>query len=258
MSGHSKWKTIKHKKGVLDARRGQLFTKLAREIVVATREGGPDPGGNVRLRLAVDKAKQNNMPNENIERAIKKGSGTSDGGAIVEQINYEGYGPGGVAILVEALTDNRNRTAPEIRGVFSKNGGSMGEVGCVVWIFESKSVVTVENATNDLTEADEELELVAIDAGAEDLRRDGGYLEVYSDPMNLYAISLALQGHGARVANAEISMVPKMTISLAKSEAEQTLRLLDRLEDLDDVQRVHTNADFPESVLEKYQSGAIS
>ena len=251
MSGHSKWSQIKHKKGVVDARRGQLFTKLAREITVAAREGGGDPAMNVRLRLAMEKAKEANMPHENVDRAIKRGTGTGDGaGAVMDRVSYEGYGPGGAAILVETVTDNRNRTVSDVRTVFSRGAGNLGEAGSVAWLFENRGVVTVGAVDQEKAE---ELALAAIDAGAEDFQLDNDFLEIYSDPAHFEAIRRALQEHHAQVSSAELSMVPKTTVSLGEREAEQTLKLLDRLEELEDVQRVYTNADFPEAVLEKYR-----
>ena len=250
MSGHSKWSTIKHKKGVLDVRRGRLFTKLAREIAVAAREGGSDPDGNVRLRLAIERAKQANMPYDNIARAVNRGSGTGDDSAALVSVVYEGYGPGGAAILLEALTDNRNRIVSEVRGVFTRSGGSLGESGCVSWLFESRGVVAVDIVS---TEMAEELALAAIDAGAEDFLIEDGILEIYSSPSTLGNIRQTIQNCGAAVSSAELSMVPKSTVSLGEREAGQTLKLLESLEELDDVQRVYTNADFPNTVLEQYR-----
>lgn len=249
MSGHSKWAQIKRQKGVADARRGQLFTKLGREITVAARAGGADPAGNVRLRLAIQKARDNNMPNENIERAIKRGAGGGDS-AELQEVVYEGYGPGGAAIMVQALTDNRNRTVSELRSTFTKAGGNLGEAGSVAWLFEQKGTITVEASG----QRGEELALVAIDAGAEDFRQDDASLEIISRPEDVESVRRALEEAGAVVSSAEVSLVPKTTVSLDEKQALQTLRLLDKLEDLDDVQRVYTNADFPDQVLATYSA----
>ena len=250
MSGHSKWSTIKHQKGVTDARRGQLFTKLAREITVAARQGGGDPDSNFRLRLAVQKARENNMPQDNVDRAIKRGAGGGDGGGDLEEALYEGYGPGGVAIMLQALTDNRKRTVSDVRSSFTRAGGSLGEAGCVSWNFESRGVVTAE-VDPDLGE---EIALAAIDAGAEDFKLDGSFLEIYTSFENLEALRSAMEEQGVNVTTAELSMVPRNTVMLDARVADQTLRLLDILEELDDVQKVYSNADFPDEALEKYGS----
>lgn len=244
MSGHSKWSQIKRQKGVTDTRRGQLFTKLSREIAVAVRQGGSNPEMNFRLRLAVQKARDSNMPLDSIERAIKRGTGGSEGAETI----YEGYGPGGAAILLEAMTDNRNRTIAEVRNLFSRGGGSLGESGCVTWIFEPKGVVTVEAA-----EA-EELALNLIDAGAEDIKIINGSLEVHIKPEDLEGLRKTLEEQNLAIVSAEVLMVPKSTVMLEEKTALQTLRLLDRLEELDEVQRVFTNADFPDEALENYRS----
>lgn len=252
MSGHSKWSSIKHKKAATDARRGQLFTKLGRELTISARHGGGDPTANVQLRLAIQKARDANMPMENIERAIKRGGGSGDAaGEQFEEVTYEGYGPGGVAVLLQALTDNRNRTVSDVRGVFARGGGNLGEAGCVAWLFESRGVITVEET--DPARADE-LALVAIDAGALDFHLDDDVLELYSDPEHFEGIRNEIQEHDTRVASAEMAMVPKTTVALGEKEAEQTLRLLDKLEELDDVQRVFTNAEFPDAVVERYRN----
>ncbi len=247
MSGHSKWAQIKRQKGVADARRGQLFTKLGREIAVAARQGGGNPETNFRLRLAVQKARDNNMPLDSIQRAIRRGVGGSEGASLAETI-YEGYGPGGAAILLEAMTDNRNRTIAEVRNLFSRGGGSLGESGCVTWLFEPKGVVTVETA-----EA-EELALHLIDAGAEDIKIINGSLEIHIKPEDLEGVRKTLEEQNLAIVSAEVLMVPKSTVMLEEKTALQTLRLLDRLEELDEVQRVFTNADFPDEALEKYRS----
>ena len=249
MSGHSKWSSIKHQKGVADARRGQLFTKLTHEIIVAVREGGSNPETNSSLRLAIQKARDNSMPSENIERAIKRGSGTLEGERLTELV-LEGYGPGGVAILVHAVTDNRNRTVQEVRHVFTRSGASLGESGCVAWIFESKGLITI--GTNNL-DADE-LALKAIDAGAEDVYTEDGYLEIYTRPEEMEKVRTALEQSRLTINSAEVSMMPKTTVELDEHTALQVLKLLDKLEELDDVHHVSSNADFPAEALEKYRA----
>jgi len=249
MSGHSKWASIKHQKGVADARRGQLFTKLTREIIVATREGGSNPEANFRLRLAIQKARDNNMPLENIERAIKRGSGELEGASLVEVI-LEGYGPSGTAILVNALTDNRNRTIQEVRSIFTRHGGSLGESGCVSWIFDSKGVITIKA---DNVDADE-LALTAIDAGAEDVKVENDYVEVYTKPEELETVRTALEQQDVPINTSELSKVPKSLVQLDEKAATQTLKLLDKLEDIDDIQNVFSNADIPDAIMESYQS----
>jgi YebC/PmpR family DNA-binding regulatory protein len=249
MSGHSKWSSIKHQKGVADARRGQLFTKLTREIIVAVREGGSSPETNFRLRLAIQKARDSSMPSDNIERAIKRGSGEL-GGATLSEMTLEGYGPGGAAILVQALSDNRNRTIQEVRNIFTRGGGSLGESGCVAWIFDVRGFITVD--TNGLNS--EELSLKAIDAGAEDVVPGDGYLEIYTKADELEVVRKALEKQNVPIASAEQSLIPKTTIKLDEKAALQTLRLLDKLEGLDEVQQVCSNVDFADAVVEKYRS----
>jgi YebC/PmpR family DNA-binding regulatory protein len=249
MSGHSKWSTIKRQKGVADARRGQIFTKLAREIIVAVREGGDNPEGNFRLRLVIQKARDNNMPLDNIERAIKRGSGHAEGAALVE-MTLEGYGPSGVAILVQALSDNRNRTLQEVRNIFTRNGGNLGEAGCVAWLFNSRGVITVETDDKDA----EELALEAIDAGADDVKIEKDYIDIYTKPTELEKVREALEAKNITVASAELSMIPKSTIDMEEKAALQTLKLLDKLEELDEVQNVSSNVDFSDEILEKYQA----
>ncbi len=248
MSGHSKWSSIKHQKGVADARRGQLFTKLTREIIVVVREGGSNPEANFRLRLAVQKARDNNMPLENIDRAIKRGSGELEGVTLTEMV-LEGYGPSGAAILVQALSDNRNRTLQDIRNIFSRNSGNLGEAGCVAWLFESKGLILVE--TNSLDT--EELALQAIDAGAEDVKIENNYIEIYTMPGDFEAVRAALDKENIPIVSSEVSMIPKTTLELEEKQALQTLKLISKLEDLDEVQSVSSNVDFTESVLDKYQ-----
>lgn len=250
MSGHSKWSTIKRAKGTADAKRGQLFTKLSRDIAVAVRKGGnPDPDLNYSLRLAVDKAKGNNMPVDTIERSIAKAAGVGGSGEELEETTYEGYGPGGAAIMLQALTPNRNRTASEIRSTFTKGGGNLGETGCVGWNFDAKGVITLEVEEGQA----EDIALIAIDASAEDVNIDGGFMEIFTEPEALEAVRKELETHNITSSSVEISMRPKTTVSLSVKEAEQTLKLLDNLEDLLDVQRVYSNADFPEEALQKYR-----
>ena len=253
MSGHSKWSTIKHQKGVVDAKRGAMFTKLSRDIALAVKEGGGDADMNFRLRLAVEKAKNSNMPQDNILRAIKRASGGGEGAEDLEEIIYEGYGPGGGAILLQALTPNRNRTAADVRSTFTKCGGNLGESGCVAWNFESKGLITVEMADE---QKGEELGLLAIDAGADDVKLEDGVLEIFTAPDQLLEIRSVLEAEGVTPESAEVSMVPKATIVLEDTAAEQTLKLLDSLEDLDDIQKAYTNADFPPEVLQKYQASS--
>ena len=247
MSGHSHWATIKHKKGATDAKRGQLFTKLAREVTVAARAGGEDPDMNASLRLAVQNARDNSMPMDNIERAIKRGVGGGDAGSLEEAL-YEGYGPGGVAIMLQALTDNKQRTVSDIRASFNKAGGNLGETGCVSWNFEFKGVITAEIEDGRV----DEIALAVIDAGADDFRSEGSYLEVYTSEDSLDALRTALQSLDVNVTSSEMSMVPLNTISLEDKVAGQTLRLIDHLEDLDDIQKVYTNADFSVEFLEQF------
>ncbi len=253
MSGHSKWSTIKHQKGAADAKRGVLFTKLSREISLAVRDGGgTDPDMNFKLRLALDRAKSNNMPQDSISRAVKRGSGEGNEGESLEQVTYEGYGPGGGAILLQAVTTNRNRTASDVRSAFNRGGGNLGESGCVAWNFDLRGVVTIDI---DDEEKAEELGLLVIDAGAEDIQIDEGVLEIFSPIESLQDVQRAVEAEGVAVRTAEMSMVPKTTIALGNKEAEQTLRLLDVLEELDDIQKAFTNADFPPEVLERYGAG---
>ncbi len=249
MSGHSKWSQIKRQKGVTDSRRGQLFTKLSREIEAAVRQGGESPEMNFRLRLAIQKARDSNMPIDNIERAIKRAAGGTEGANLIEA-TYEGYGPGGVAILLETLSDNRNRTISEIRNVLSRGGGNLGESGCVTWIFEPKGVITVTAGDAD----EEELTLFIIDAGAEDIKVIDGSLEVHTKPEDLEGLRRGLEQRELAIVSAEVLKVPKSVVMLDEKAALQALRLLDKLEELDDVQRVFTNADFPDEALERYRS----
>jgi len=248
MSGHSKWSQIKRQKGVADAKRGQLFTKLAREISVAVRQGGADTQANFKLRLIMQKARDNNMPLENIDRAIKRASGGTDGAALSE-VTYEGYGPGGSAILAQALTDNKNRTLSEVRNILSRGGGNLGESGSVTWLFDSRGVIIADAAKVDA----EEVALFAIDAGAEDVKIEGTTLEVNTKPQDLEAVRKALELKKVPISSSELSMVPKTMVKLDEKSALQALKLLDKLEELDEVQHVYTNADFPDDVVGKYQ-----
>jgi len=242
MSGHSKWSTIKRKKGAADAKRGQLFTKLTREITVSAKEGGGDPDSNFRLRLAVQRARTENMPAENIQRAIQRGTGAGGDGVVYEEITYEGYGPHGVALLVQALTDNRNRTVAEVRSIFTKMGGSLGEAGSVAWMFDARGLITIEPKTGQ--DADE-VTLMAIDAGAEDVSVDEeGNVEVVTSFEDLKHVQDALTSQGLNVTQAETAMIPKTTMTLDDKDTEQALRMVERLEDLDDVQTVYTNLDL--------------
>jgi YebC/PmpR family DNA-binding regulatory protein len=245
MSGHSKWSTIKRQKGANDAKRGALFTKVAREIAVAARQGGGDPDGNYRLRLAIDKARSVNMPADNIKRTIDKATGSGEQ-VEYEEIVYEGYGPGGVAVLVEAQTDNRNRTAAEVRSMFSKTGGQLAGSGAVAWQFEPRGLIIVPRTGIDA----DEVALAAIDAGAEDVDTDGDEaIEVYTSPGELLAVRQALEAAGVAVESAESAMIAKQTVELDAAKARQALRLVELLEDLDDVSRVTANFDIPEEVF---------
>jgi YebC/PmpR family DNA-binding regulatory protein len=246
MSGHSKWSSIKHKKGAADAKRGKLFSKLARAITVAARDGGGDPDGNPALATAVQKARDASMPKDKIQKAIDTGTGAGSDGEAIERVIYEGYGPAGVAVLVEALTDNRNRASAEIRFAFSKNGGNLGEPGSVAWIFEKKGVVVVDGSRY----GEDDL-IAAIDAGAEDVREDGEELRVISDPGDLSGVRDALDEAGVEVRSATIATEPKSTVVVKGHDAERVLRLLDALDEQDDVDEVFANFDIPEDVLEK-------
>jgi YebC/PmpR family DNA-binding regulatory protein len=245
VSGHSKWATIKRKKGAADARRGQLFSKLSRAIIVAAKEGGPDPDSNASLANAIQKARDNSMPKDNIERAIQRGAGGGDGEAY-ESFVYEGYAPGGVAVIATILTDNRNRTASDLRRIFTKNGGSLGTPGSVAWQFDRKGVVLVDREGVD----EDELMELALAGGAEDIAEDGAQWQVTTDPADFMAVREALEEGGVAYASAELTMVPKATVELSEREARQVLRLIDELEDNDDVQGVYANFDISEEILE--------
>ena len=251
MSGHSKWSSIKHKKGAADAKRGKLFTKLARAITVAARDGGGDPDGNPALATAVQKARDASMPKDNIQRAIDRGSGVGADAGAIERILFEGYGPGGAAILVEALTDNRNRASADIRHAFTKHHGSLGEPGSVAWIFEKRGVVVV-----DADRYGEDDLITAIDAGAEDVREDGDSLRVIAAPADLGAVRAALEQAGVEIQSSDLTMEPKSTVEVKGTDAEWLLRLVDALEEHDDVNEVHANFDVPAEIIEKLAAQA--
>ena len=244
MSGHSKWSSIKHKKAATDAKRGKIFTKLIKEITVAARMGGGDADTNSRLRAAILAAKNENMPKDNIERAIKKGTGELEGVNYEESI-YEGYGPGGAAVLIESLSDNKNRTVADIRYIFSKSGGNMGENGCVAWMFDKKGYIAVENKAVD----EEALMEAALDAGAEDIREDDSNFEVITAPEDFEAVKSAIDSASIPYIVAEVTMLPQSTTFLQGKEAQQMVRLMEALEDCDDVQKVYTNADIPDEIV---------
>lgn len=245
MSGHSKWATIKHKKGKTDAKRGKLFSKLSRAITVAAREGGTDPGMNLALANAIEKAKAESMPKDNIERAIQRGGGGAEGEQY-ESIVYEGYGPSGVAIIVEVLTDNRNRSAAEVRNIFGKHGGQLAQPGAVAWGFERRGSLIIDG-----TRYDEDVVMTAaIEAGADDVVQDGDQFEVLTQPADFAAVRDALQSAGIELEQAELTMVPKNTVKLDENDARKTMKIMDSLEDSDDVQEVYANFDIPEEILE--------
>ena len=250
MSGHSKWSSIKHKKGAADAKRGKLFSKLSRAIIVAAKEGGPDPAGNLSLQNAIEKARSYSMPKDNIERALARGSGQDADAAAFETIVYEGYASGGVAVIAEALTDNRNRTAAEVRHIFAKHDGNLGEAGSVAWLFERRGVVVVDGGADE-----DELTLAAAEGGADDVQRDGSTWEVTVAPEHLSAVREALESAGFTVESAELALIPKTTVEVEdESQAKKVLRLIDALEENDDVQEVYANFDIPERVLEEAMS----
>jgi len=247
VSGHSKWSSIKHKKGAADAKRGKLFSKLSRAIIVAAKEGGGDPAGNLALQNAIEKAKSYSMPKDNIDRAIAKGSGADADASAFETVVYEGFGPSGVAVIVEALTDNRNRTASDVRHTFSKNDGNLGGSGAVAWLFERRGVVLVDAEGVD----EDDLTLAAAEGGAEDVALDGSSFEITSAPESLSSVREAVEAAGFTVDSAELTMVPKTTVEVDdEADAKKILRLIDQLEDNDDVQDVYANFDIPERVLE--------
>jgi YebC/PmpR family DNA-binding regulatory protein len=246
MSGHSKWASIKHKKGAADAKRGKLFTKLARAVTVAARDGGGDPDGNPALATAIQKARDASMPKDNIQRAVDRGAGVGVDAAAIERVVFEGYGPGGAAILVEALTDNRNRASADVRHAFSKHNGSLGEPGSVAWIFEKRGVVAV-----DADRYGEDDLIVAIDAGAEDVHDEGDALRVLCEPADLSAVREALDAAGVEIQSADLAIEPKSTVEVRGNDAKSLLALIETLEEHDDVNEVHANFDIPSEVLEK-------
>lgn len=250
MSGHSKWSTIKRKKGAADAKRGKIFTKIIREITMAARLGGGDPEKNPRLRQAIIAAKEENMPKENIERAIKKGIGADgDDGSSFEEVVYEGYGPGGVAVLVEVLTDNKNRTVAEIRHIFSKYGGNLGENGCVSWMFDKKGSILIDKRQID----EDKLMEIAIEAGADDVKEEENEYEVLTSPTLLDEVRATIEGKGIKVLSSRISMIPKTTVELTGEKAISMLKLMEKMEDNDDVQNVYANFDIPDEIMEKME-----
>ena len=242
MAGHSKWANIKHKKGKMDAIRGKLTTKIGREITIAVRIGGADPTGNMRLKLALQKAKENNIPKDNIQRAIQKGQGTLEG-ASYEEITYEGYGPGGVAVMVEVLTDNRNRAAADVRHLFSKYGGNLGELGCVAWMFKKQAVFIVDKEAA----GEDDLMMLVLDAGAEDFRGEDEQYEIIASPDSFDTIQQVLEENKIPVLMSQIGMIPDTNISLVGDEAVKMMKLTEALEDYDDVQEVYTNAELPDN-----------
>jgi YebC/PmpR family DNA-binding regulatory protein len=246
VSGHSKWATIKRKKGAADAKRSNMFAKLLRAVEVAAREGGGNIEGNMTLASAVEKARSFSVPSENIDRAIKRGTGELEGGARYEEITYEGYAPGGIALVVEALTDNRNRTAQEVRHAFTRNGGNLGETGSTLWMFQRKGVIVVDKAVAP----DEDVLLdLALQGGAEDLADSESSWDIFTDPQDFEAVEAALRGAGVQASSAEISLVPTTSIPVGGGEARHVLQLIDALEELDDVQNVYANFDIPEEVM---------
>ncbi len=248
MSGHSKWAQIKRKKGAADVKKGAMFTRLGREIAIAARAGGGDPDSNFALRLAVDKARSNNMPKDNIERAIKRGTGELNEGGVLEEVMYEGYGPGGAALLVQLLTDNRNRAASEIRHLFTRGGGSLAAANAVAWMFEKKGVITIENAKNA-----EELELQLIDAGADDLKVDGSTVEAYCAPEQLKAFREALEKKKIGVSSAELAWIAKSPAQVSDEHAVSTMKLMESLEEHDDVQKVYSNLDISDEAMARFE-----
>ena len=245
MSGHSKWASIKHKKGAADAKRGKIFSRLNKEITVAARLGGGDPAGNPRLRSAIQAAKAENMPKDNIERAIKKGTGELEGTSY-EECNYEAYGPGGVAIMIDCLTDNKNRTVAEVKHLFERHGGNLGEPGCVSWIFEKKGLIVFERESVE----EERLLELALDAGAEDIKEEETQFEILTDPSDFESVKKAFDDEGLSYTVAEVSMIPQNTVSLEGRDAEKMLNLMETLEDHDDINHVYANFDIPDEVME--------
>ena len=245
MSGHSKWASIKHKKGAADAKRGKVFTKLIREITVAAKIGGGDPNGNARLRAAIQAAKAENMPKDNIERAIKKGTGELEGTSY-EEVNYEAYGPGGVAVLIDCLTDNKNRTVADLKHAFDRHGGSLGSPGCVSWIFVKKGLMVFDKSAAE----EEKILEIALDGGAEDVRQSGSQFEVVMEPSDFEKVKKAFDGAGLPYSLAEITMIPQNTVRLEGKKAEQMLNLMEALDDIDDISHVYANFDIPDEYIE--------
>jgi len=244
MSGHSKWSSIKHKKGATDAKRGKIFTKLIKEITVAARMGGGDPDANPRMRTAIAAAKSENMPKNNIERAIKKGTGELEG-VNYEESTYEGYGPGGAAVFIESVTDNKNRAVADIRHIFSKHGGNLGENGCVAWMFDKKGYIAIEKKAVD----EDSLMETAIEAGAEDVREDNGSFEIITEPDDFESVKTAIDKAAILYIDAEVTMLPQSTTNLEGKQALQMIKLMEALDDCEDVQKVYTNADIPEEII---------
>jgi YebC/PmpR family DNA-binding regulatory protein len=249
MSGHSKWHNIREKKSKMDAQKGKLFTTVSREIMMAVKEAGPEPESNYRLKMAIQKAKDVNMPQDNIKRTIERASGA--GGENIEEVIYEGYGPHGVAIIVEAATDNRNRTAAEIRNLFSKSGGSLGEAGCVAWMFDKKGLIEI---SAEKIASEDELMMMALEAGAEDLKKEEDVFQILTEPSKLNQVRIFLEGGKIPIESAEISMMPRNTVVLDKNQAPQLLRLMETLEEQNDVQQVYANFDIPAQILEEVSS----
>jgi YebC/PmpR family DNA-binding regulatory protein len=249
MSGHSKWSQIKRKKGAADVKKGAMFTRLGREVTLAAREGGGDPNANFTLRLAMDRARIQNMPKENIERAIKRGTGELAEGGQLEDIIYEGYGPGGSALLVQVLTDNRNRTASDVRHLFTRGGGNMAAANAVAWMFDKKGMITVENAKNP-----EDLALELIDAGADDYKLDGNVLDLYCAPENLRTLKDAIEKRKVEIVSAELAWISKNPAQVTDEQAVTTMKLMESLEEYDDVQKVYSNLDITDAVMHKFES----
>jgi YebC/PmpR family DNA-binding regulatory protein len=247
MSGHSKWSTIKRKKGAIDSRRGKIFTKIIKEITLAARLGGGDPEANARLRQAILTAKDENMPKDNIERAIKKGTGTGADAVVFEELTYEGYGPGGAAVLVEVMTDNKNRTVAEVRHIFSKHGGNLGENGCVAWIFEKKGTIVLDKKSVN----EDELMELALEAGAQDVREEENEFEIITDPASFEEVKGAIDQRKIKYIEARISLIPQTTVKLEAGKAEQMLKMMEKLEDNDDVQNVYANFDIADDIMER-------
>jgi len=252
MSGHSKWATIKRSKAANDHKRGQLFTKMGHEIAIAAREGGPDPDSNFRLRLVLDKARRANMPKDNIERAVKRGAGLLEGEAALQEWIYEGYGPHGTAVMVLALTDNKNRAVSDIRRIFTRYGGNLGSDGCVAWMFSRRGEISIEVGDED----PDEVALLAIDAGAADFEADANGVTIYTEPEDLKSVQEALSENALQIREAQLAWIPQSRMSLGEKETLQTMKMMEALEELDDVQEVYSNMDIADDILAKYESEA--